>query len=129
MTQPTEEQIAHDLMLAGEDPNDPLARQLYLDALAATKPPRISKAPPQKPLPGGGGITKAFKAATGMTDQQIAELLDMSRSLVQSMIAGHSFERLDRQDVETMHKRAIEQLAAVQEILKVLEERHGRLLT
>lgn len=103
MQQPNEEQIANDLIVAGEDPNDPLARALYLEALAATQPIR--------PQQNGATLISRITAASHLSHGDIGLLIGVSRATVQAYGSGRIPERYDPEELVAL-KAVLEQQAA-----------------
>lgn len=110
----SEDDISRDLLLAGQDPNDPAQRALYRQALSATQP-RNPAALPQT-------LTGRIRYATGLSHTQIGDAIGASRSLMQAYDVGRAREMYSREDIEALRVLVAGRLAIVQQTLDELDK-------
>lgn len=104
-----EEQMQRDLLIAGEDPFDPLARALYTEALAASQP--------IDPKPGAGTFTSRLCAASKLTHREIGDMIGVSRATVQAYGSGRIKESYHPEELAVLRPVLDAQLVKLQAVI------------
>lgn len=112
--QVSEDDISRDLLLAGQDPDDPAQRALYRAALSATQPRNPDSLPPT--------LTGRIRYATGLSHTQIGDVIGASRSLMQAYDVGRAREMYSRDDLQALKTAVTRRAAVVQQVLDELDK-------
>jgi DNA-binding transcriptional regulator YiaG len=110
----SEDDLSRELLLAGQDPTDPLQRALFREALAASKPRNPASVPKT--------LTGRIRAATGLSHTQIADVIGASRSLMQAYDSGRAREMYSAEDMRRLRSMVARRQTELSDLAKSMDK-------